>query len=109
MMSRKYRMGKLEIEEQELTCARGDQWPPMEAKVYGPTAEDCRPHVSSALYTKIRVWEQACGLFEMSEDKCPECPFVKVNGELAKPFGTGKKIHTTSATRMANALRKKHS
>jgi len=107
-MGRKYRMGELEIDGEQLTCARGDQWPPMEAVVYGPSPEDCRPHVSTALYAKINVWHQACGLLQMEAGKCPTCPYVKVDGELKKPFGMGKKIHTTKSTEMAKNHAKKH-
>jgi len=44
----------------------------------------------------------------MEAGKCPTCPYVKVDGELKKPFGMGKKIHTTKSTEMAKNHAKKH-
>jgi len=108
-MARKYRMGTLEPEEGKLySCSRGDQWPPMTAVVYGPTADEARPHVSNAEYHKIRIWESACGLMRMEEGKCLKCPFVQLNGELVKAPGMGgPKPQTTKATATATARRKK--
>lgn len=102
---RKDRMGTLKQGNgDELSCSRGTMWPPIEAIIYGGAIE-ARPRISEQKYNEIRVWEQACGLRAMSPEKCPSCPYVNVNGELAvKPGGKGPKPQTVKSTKVASKM-----
>jgi len=113
----KYRMGKLELPEGELSCAVGVQWPPIEMVAYGPPAGDMpldqavqmvREQVDSATYAKIRVWQGACGLYLMKESKCGACPYRVLNGARVVPAGgEGPAPPTTRATPVTSKRRRK--
>lgn len=107
--TRKDRMGSLDTGEGKLTCSRGTMWPPMTAVVYGPTSLEARPHITDQQYQVIRGWEEACGLMEMDESKCPGCPYVKVDGQMKFPPGNkGPAPQTTRATKVVRNRKKKH-
>lgn len=103
----KYVMGVLKLDGKELTCSRGTLWPPSAVLFHGDNAQECRPLVTELEYQRILVWERVCGQRTMSKDKCPSCPYVEVDGVLAKPpGGTGPKPQATTATSMAQARKK---
>lgn len=103
-MGRKDRMGSLEQEGKTLTCSCGKMWPPILIVIY-ETPQEARPYATELEYEGIRVWSQACGLMKMDPLKCPSCPYVKVDGELAS-LKKKPRIHATSATRIATANKK---
>jgi hypothetical protein len=103
MARRKYRMGEVECKGKTLTCSRGTMWPPMEVEIYGGV-EEARVEVSSARYHAITIWQQGCGLSQVSTEKCPTCPYVLVDGSPPKVHQV--KIYSTQATRLARAKRK---
>ena len=106
--TKKDRMGELEADEGKLTCSRGSMWPPMTAVVYGPTSLEARPHITNAEYHAIRIWERACGLMKMSPDKCPDCPYVMVDGKMKiKPGNKGPAPKTTKANQVTLNRKKK--
>ena len=64
----------------EYRCKHERVWPPIEAFVYGPTAQHSRYKVADRKYQQIRTWEQVCGLLKMDLTKCAACPHVVANG-----------------------------
>ena len=66
---------------EDMGCACGDLWPPIHAKVYGPNPEDSRGKVSGPDFERLCYWHRACGLLQMEEGKCLQCPHVIVNGK----------------------------
>ncbi len=71
-------------EKPNLTCAMGNTWPPIQAKVYGPDPEATRPHVGLVVYEKVRTWHLVCGLFQMDGSetgKCLSCKHALVDNK----------------------------
>lgn len=99
-------LGTLDIEGKHLSCSRWEMWPPTEVLIH----EDpliVRAELGNAAYHRVRIWQGACGLMKMDPDKCPGCPYVEIDGKVAKAPGGGfHKPFTTTATRIAQ-LRKK--
>ena len=82
----------IEIAGKDHACAHAGIWPPLEIIAYEvKEAQELRYVVSDVVYQRLRTWEQVCGLREMDEAKCPQCPHVVVNGVRAKEPGTGVK------------------
>lgn len=100
-------LGTLDIEGDHYECSRWEMWPPTEIIIHGDALE-VRAEEGNAAYHKVRVWEAACGLMKMSPDKCPTCPYAKVNGVLNRAPGGGSHIpRTVQATRKAWEQRRK--
>ena len=68
----------------EYRCKHERVWPPIEAFVYGPTAEHSRYIVADTKYQQIKTWERVCGLLKMDLTKCDTCPHVLVDGVSAQ-------------------------
>lgn len=100
-------VGDLDHDGDHLTCSRWESWPPIEIIQY-EDPQQVRAELGNAAYHRVRVWQQACGLMKMDAQKCPTCPYVEVNGVLAKAPGGGFHLpRTTQATRMAQLRKKK--
>ncbi len=99
----RYRMGQLKNDQGTYRCFCGRQWPPGPVLAYGTDLQEIRSRVSSAEYDRVRVWDHACGLLQMREDKCLKCPYVKLNGILINnQFGnTSQKPKSITATLVA--------
>jgi len=103
---RKNLIGSFSLGEDDFTCSRWEHWPPIEIIIHEEPLR-VRGELGNEAYHRVRIWEDACGLLQMSPDKCPNCPYVAVNGVLAEAAGGGGyKPQTTKATRIA-AMRKK--
>lgn len=62
-----------------LRCTHETIWPPIHVKL----PEDLETQRANGLlddhkYEQIKTWERVCGLLDMSAEKCPLCPLVKV-------------------------------
>ena len=87
MRKRKNPMPPIEIDGVEYGCGNADVWPPLEIEHLADTAEELRYTVPDLVYQRLKTWERACGILRMSEDKCPTCPFVMIDGEPATKAG----------------------
>lgn len=112
----KYRMGKLQLPEGELSCEAGTQWPPIEMVAYGPpegempmdqAVQMVREQVDTATYARIRVWQGACGLYRMKASKCLSCPYRVLNGDRVVPPGGGGHAPPTTRATIVTAKRRK--
>jgi len=103
LRKRKNPMQPLGVRGIEYQCSNAHVWPPLEIEVYGGTAQDLRYVVDDLVYQRVKTWEQVCGLMLMSENKCPTCPFVLIDGKPLREPGTGKvnRIHTKRSIKMS--------
>ncbi len=72
---------KSDPSREDLKCAAGDFWPPIHAIVVGTNPEDSRGIAKPEEYERLCYWHRACGLLQMEEGKCLQCPHVIVNGK----------------------------
>ena len=96
-------MQPLEVRSIEYQCSNAHVWPPLEIEVYGGAAQGLRYVVDDLVYQRVKTWEQVCGLMMMSENKCPTCPFVIIDGKPLREPGTvnAKRIHTKRSIKMS--------
>lgn len=73
------------------TCKNAAVWPPFRGIKLRESIEEQRAFglIEDAEYEQLKTWQRVCGLAEMSEAKCPTCPYVLVNG---KPVGDNRVI-----------------
>lgn len=108
MKKRAKPMLPLQVDGVEYKCSCADYWPPIEVEVYGGSAQDLRHTVPDLVYQRIRTWEGACGLFSMSAEKCPQCPYVQVNGEPPRAFASPSVKIVKNDAVIRESLRQKH-
>ena len=100
MKKRKHPLAGIEIDGVLHECSNAAVWPPAECEVYEASAEELRYSVPDLVYQRLKTWEQVCGLFTMSGEKCVECPYVKVEGQRRKAVG----VATTNPVRNARTI-----
>lgn len=66
----------------DLTCANGDVWPTIHAKVFNGDLLAARVEVSSLDYERMRYWSIGCGLLEMDgSGRCASCSNAIIDGK----------------------------
>ena len=74
-------------EKVTLHCTHAEEWPPTHVKL-SRSIEDQRASgfIDEAKYQQILVYKRVCGLLDMEEGKCSECPLAlhEVNGRKVK-------------------------
>ena len=101
MKKRKHPLRGIEIDGVLHECSNAAVWPPAECEVYEASAEELRYSVPDLVYQRLKTWEQVCGLFAMSEEKCVTCPYVKVGGQRQRAVG----VAVTNPIRNARTIK----
>lgn len=63
----------IEVKGQKIMCAHWKTFPPV-GMGEDPEAQRAGKTITEAQYNQLKIWERVCGLTEMSESKCPQCP-----------------------------------
>jgi len=83
MSRKKNYVGELELQGKTFICGNWQVWPPNEVFLYGgQSAEEARGEMEIEAYTRLKIWEAACGLMKMEEEKCSTCCYLR---PLVKP------------------------
>ena len=82
-------------EPDELSCLYGNKWPPIEVEAYG-SVQEAAQYLKPVEVERLEVWEKACGLFEMDNQKCSSCPY-SVKGGKALMYRNRAKARLTGA------------